>query len=104
MFRARYDGRLVAVPQKYGYVGDGDVLGFDHSSRKFRTLFRRNSTHNSFLVTERCNNYCLMCSQPPNDVDDSWILNERELAVRCPDNPRADVHRGRDPFGLGGLH
>ena len=26
-----FDGRLVAVPQKYGYVGDGDVLGFDHS-------------------------------------------------------------------------
>jgi len=71
-----FDGQLVTVPQKYGYLGDGDVLGFDHSSRKFRTLFRRNSAHNSFLVTERCNNYCLMCSQPPKDVDDRWILSE----------------------------
>jgi len=71
-----FEGRLIAVPLKYGYLGDGDVLGFDHSSRKFRTLFRRNSAHNSFLVTERCNNYCLMCSQPPKDVDDRWILNE----------------------------
>jgi hypothetical protein len=61
---------------EYGYLGDGDVLGFDHSSRKFRTLFRRNSEHNSFLVTERCNDYCLMCSQPPKDVDDRWILSE----------------------------
>jgi hypothetical protein len=58
------------------YLGEGDVLGIDHSSRKFRTLFRRNSAHNSFLVTERCNNYCLMCSQPPKDVDDRWILTE----------------------------
>jgi His-Xaa-Ser system radical SAM maturase HxsC len=71
-----FDGRLIAVSLKYGYLGDGDVLGFDHSSRKFRTLFRRNSAHNSFLVTERCNNYCLMCSQPPKDVDDRWILSE----------------------------
>jgi His-Xaa-Ser system radical SAM maturase HxsC len=71
-----FDGQLVAVPQKYGYLGDGDVLGFDHSSKKFRTLFRRTSAHNSFLVTERCNNYCLMCSQPPKDVDDRWILSE----------------------------
>jgi His-Xaa-Ser system radical SAM maturase HxsC len=71
-----FDGRLVAVPLKYNYLGDGDVLGFDHSSRKFRTLFRQNSAHNSFLVTERCNNYCLMCSQPPKDVDDRWILSE----------------------------
>jgi His-Xaa-Ser system radical SAM maturase HxsC len=71
-----FKGRLAAVQPKYSYLADGDVLGFDHSSKKFRTLFRRNSVHNSFLVTERCNNYCLMCSQPPKDVDDRWILNE----------------------------
>jgi His-Xaa-Ser system radical SAM maturase HxsC len=71
-----FKGRLVAVAQKYDYLADGDVIGFDHASRKFRTLFRRNSSHNSFLVTERCNNYCLMCSQPPKDVDDRWILGE----------------------------
>ncbi len=71
-----FNGRLIAVPPKFTYLADGDVLGFDHSSRKFRTLFRRNSAHNSFLVTERCNNYCLMCSQPPKDVDDRWILDE----------------------------
>jgi hypothetical protein len=60
-----FDGRLITVSPNYSYLGDGDVLGFDHSPRKFRTLFRRNSAHNSFLVTERCSNYCLMCSQPP---------------------------------------
>lgn len=69
-------GRQIVVPAKYDYLGDGDVLGIDHSSGKFRTLFRRNSAYNSFLVTERCNNYCLMCSQPPKDVDDRWILAE----------------------------
>ncbi|MET4456343.1 hypothetical protein [Bradyrhizobium sp. RT3b] len=71
-----FRGRLVAVPPKYDYLADGDIIGFDHVSRKFRTLYRRNSAHNSFLVTERCNNYCLMCSQPPKDVDDRWILSE----------------------------
>ncbi|MEW6149818.1 MAG: His-Xaa-Ser system radical SAM maturase HxsC [Pseudomonadota bacterium] len=72
----RFAGRFVAVPPKYDYLADGDVIGFDHASRKFRTLYRRNSAHNSFLVTERCNNYCLMCSQPPKDVDDRWLLSE----------------------------
>ncbi|MDA9465502.1 His-Xaa-Ser system radical SAM maturase HxsC [Bradyrhizobium sp. CCBAU 53415] len=74
--RGTFTGQLVAVPSKYNYLADGDVIGFDHASRKFRTLYRRNSAHNSFLVTERCNNYCLMCSQPPKDVDDQWILSE----------------------------
>jgi His-Xaa-Ser system radical SAM maturase HxsC len=76
-----FNGRLIAVPQKYSYLADGDILGFDHSSRKFRTLFRRNSAHNSLLVTERCNNYCLMCSQPPKDVDDRWILSEIKASL-----------------------
>ncbi len=73
---AAQDQRIAAVSEKYSYLDDGDVLGLDHSSGKFRTLYRRNSSHNSFLVTERCNNYCLMCSQPPKDVDDRWILKE----------------------------
>jgi His-Xaa-Ser system radical SAM maturase HxsC len=73
--------KFVVVPAKFEYLGDGDVLGFDHSSSKFRTLFRRSSAHNSFLVTERCNNYCLMCSQPPKDVDDRWILDEISRAL-----------------------
>jgi His-Xaa-Ser system radical SAM maturase HxsC len=67
---------LATVPHKFAYLDDGDVIGFDHSSGKFRTLFRRGSAHNSFLVTERCNNYCLMCSQPPKDIEDQWILKE----------------------------
>ncbi|MGY4231097.1 His-Xaa-Ser system radical SAM maturase HxsC [Bradyrhizobium sp. USDA 4449] len=71
-----FNGRAIAVSEKYDYLADGDVLGFDHVSRRFRTLYRRNSAHNSLLVTERCNNYCLMCSQPPKDVDDRWILGE----------------------------
>jgi His-Xaa-Ser system radical SAM maturase HxsC len=73
---ATFTGRFVAVSAKYDYFADGDVIGFDHASGKFRTLYRRNSAHNSFLVTERCNNYCLMCSQPPKHVDDRWILSE----------------------------
>ena len=43
------------------------------------------STHNSFLVTERCNHYCLMCSQPPRDIDDRWLLDEIEAAIELVD-------------------
>ncbi len=68
--------RIITVPSKFAYLDDGDILGLECKSGKFRSLFRRNSRHNSFLVTERCNNYCLMCSQPPKDIDDRWILDE----------------------------
>jgi len=68
--------RIISVPPKFSYLNTGDILGIHGKSGKFRSLFRSNSRHNSFLVTERCNNYCLMCSQPPKDIDDRWILDE----------------------------
>jgi hypothetical protein len=72
---------VIHVPNKFDYLADGDILGFHSHSKRFRTLYRRSSAHNSFLVTERCNHYCLMCSQPPRDLDDSWILKEIRNAL-----------------------
>jgi len=75
----------VALPEQFGYLGDGDILGYQPSSRRFRTLYRRASRHNSFLVTERCNHYCLMCSQPPRKVEDGWLLDEIDEALELVD-------------------
>jgi His-Xaa-Ser system radical SAM maturase HxsC len=73
--------RAYALPSRFDYLADGDVIGMEMSSGQFRVHYRRASTHNSFLVTERCNHYCLMCSQPPRDVGDQWILGEIAAAV-----------------------
>ena len=50
----------------------------DHS---LRVLYRRASKHNSLLVTERCNHHCIMCSQPPREIDDSYIVDELLEAI-----------------------
>jgi hypothetical protein len=41
------------------------------------------SAHNSFLVTECCNHYCLMCSQPPRDVDSACGVIETRACPTC---------------------
>jgi His-Xaa-Ser system radical SAM maturase HxsC len=64
------------LDRRFDYLSDGDVVAFDAGSRRFRVLYRRASKHNAFLVTDRCNHYCLMCSQPPKDIDDGWIIDE----------------------------
>src|SRR5262245_17596794 len=64
------------VSERYGYLAAGDLIGVEAVEGRFRVHYRRSSAHNSFLVTDRCNHYCLMCSQPPKDVDDRWILRE----------------------------
>ena len=73
--------RLISVLGKFKYLSDGDIIKFHPHSGRFRTLYRRESKHNSFLVTDRCNHYCLMCSQPPKDIDDRWILDELKVVL-----------------------
>lgn len=53
----------------FDHLDDGDVVAV-HPTGYVRTLYRRNSPHNAIFATDRCNSYCLMCSQPPKDVDD----------------------------------
>jgi len=68
--------RAVVLPDSYDYLADGDILRVAPNRKAIRALYRRNSQHNFLLMTERCNNYCLMCSQPPKQIDDSWIVEE----------------------------
>jgi His-Xaa-Ser system radical SAM maturase HxsC len=57
------------------FLRHGDVIRISPDRKNLRTLYRRNSRSNSFLVTERCNNFCLMCSQPPKPHDDSYLVD-----------------------------
>lgn len=93
-------GRIV-FPPKFDYAADGDVFGF-WTDGNIRNLYRRNSLQNSFLVTERCNSYCLMCSQPPRNVDDDWVVDEIREALPLVDPATQEIgFTGGEPTLLG---
>jgi len=58
------------------FMHDGDILRLDFGRGHVQSLYRINSTHNSILATDQCNSNCLMCSQPPKDIDDSYLIAE----------------------------
>ena len=64
------------LPNDYDYLGDQDVIRLSKETGTVRVLYRNSSRNNSILVTEQCDHYCLMCSQPPKKEDDSWLLDE----------------------------
>lgn len=72
---------VVHVPTQLDYLSDNDVVSLRRDSSGIRVIWRDASPHNSVLLTERCNNYCLMCSQPPKDVDDDWLIEEAERLI-----------------------
>jgi His-Xaa-Ser system radical SAM maturase HxsC len=57
------------------HLGDGDVVAVNPSGY-IRTLYRIASPHNAIFTTDRCNSFCLMCSQPPKPVDDGERISE----------------------------
>ena len=79
----------------WGYVDEGDVVRLNPSRQQCHVMYRRRSAHNSFLVTERCNSNCIMCSQPPKAAEDSYIVDELVQAIPMLDRAtREDRHNG----------
>lgn len=48
---------------------EGDVLICFPRRGRISRIFRRASKHNTILFTERCDQLCAMCSQPPKDKE-----------------------------------
>lgn len=92
----------LSLTPEFDYLDDGDVVHFDPARSALRVLHRRSVAYNSFLVTERCNNYCLMCSQPPRKVQDGWIAEEILEALPLIDRSAGEIcFTGGEPTLLG---
>jgi His-Xaa-Ser system radical SAM maturase HxsC len=70
----------IARLRQLDYLDDGDVVAVDPNGF-VRALYRRASPHNFILVTDQCNSLCLMCSQPPKEIDDFDRLVEHLRVV-----------------------
>jgi His-Xaa-Ser system radical SAM maturase HxsC len=95
-----------SVPAVFG-VGDrcpwtpGDVVVVQPSGY-VRTVYRIESRHNALFATDRCNSYCVMCSQPPKQVDERGRIDEllRIVDLMSPETEELGV-TGGEPTLLG---
>jgi len=60
----------------------GDVVACDRQRGKANVLFRESDVHHSLFLTNQCNSYCLMCSQPPTRHEDGWLIDQVLDVVR----------------------
>jgi His-Xaa-Ser system radical SAM maturase HxsC len=66
--------------------------------RRVSVLWKNSARHNGLLLTEQCDNYCLMCSQPPKDRDDAWLFDRaRKVISLLPPGARALSLTGGEP-------
>ncbi len=74
-------GPALQVPAELAHLVAGDVIGIAPDGQRITVLWKRDATHNSVLLTEQCDNYCLMCSQPPKDRADAWLFDRAKQIV-----------------------
>ena len=63
------------------HLVDGDVIKVIPHRNSVRAIYRIEGSANFLFVTERCNSFCLMCSQPPRNVDDGHLIEELIEAI-----------------------
>ncbi|MDV3455834.1 His-Xaa-Ser system radical SAM maturase HxsC [Sphingomonas sp. HF-S4] len=69
---------LLAIDGMASAALDGDVVLVQPDGGRVERLLRAGSPHNTLLVTERCDQLCVMCSQPPKKTHiDRFALLEQ---------------------------
>ena len=69
------------LPPELAHLTRGDIVVVSADGSRVTTIWKSTATHNSLLLTERCDNYCLMCSQPPKNRDDTWLFDRAKRIV-----------------------
>lgn len=73
--------QVIRLSSEFHYLASGDIIKFYPQSGKISVLYRKSSNYNVIFLTERCNSNCLMCSQPPRNVDDSYLAKDYLTAI-----------------------
>ena len=80
----------------------GDVISPHKNGESAVVLYRESDVHHSLFLTNRCNSYCLMCSQPPTPQDDSWLIAEAiDVISHIRNSPECIGLTGGEPLLLG---
>ncbi|MBN9236907.1 MULTISPECIES: His-Xaa-Ser system radical SAM maturase HxsC [Phyllobacteriaceae] len=73
---------------------DGDVLLVNPRRGTADRLIRSTSPHNTFLVTERCDQLCVMCSQPPKKQHVDLFEHFETAAMLAPEGATIGISGG----------
>ena len=73
---------------------ENDVILLMPRQASAHRLIRADSRHNTFLVTERCDQTCLMCSQPPKKHYVDLFPYLKQAALLAPAGARIGISGG----------
>lgn len=75
----------------------GDVFIFFPTKKYSLRVIRRSSNHNTILFTEKCDQLCVMCSQPPKNIESKWLFPLYQKAIELSDPKKTIGISGGEP-------
>lgn len=91
-------GPTIHLPERLHHIAPGDVISVSPDGTRVTVVWKSSAKHNSVLLTERCDNYCIMCSQPPKDHDDSYLYaRARRIVDALPVRAESIALTGGEP-------
>ena len=91
-------GPLLRLGPELAHLDADDIIHVPADARRVTVLWKNSARHNALLLTEQCDNYCLMCSQPPKDRDDSWLYDRAKKVISLlPEGDRSVSFTGGEP-------
>ncbi len=91
-------GPALKLGPELAHLSPGDIIHVSTGGRRVTVLWKNSARHNALLLTEQCDNYCLMCSQPPKERDDSWLFDRaRKVISLLPAGTRSLSLTGGEP-------
>jgi His-Xaa-Ser system radical SAM maturase HxsC len=91
-------GPTIHLPSALRHIEPGDVISVSPDGSRVSVVWKATARHNSLLLTERCDNYCIMCSQPPKERDDSYLYARAAAIIDAlPSSARSVALTGGEP-------
>lgn len=81
----------------------GDVVLVDPARGRVERLIRAGSTHNTLLVTEQCDQLCVMCSQPPKKTHEDQFGHFTEACMLADEGTLIGISGGEPTLHMASL-
>lgn len=82
----QYDALTFSLRKPMGEDIIGDIVLLEACYARVSRWIRRSSEHNTLLVTERCDQLCIMCSQPPKKSHIDMFDHMEKACLLAPEN------------------
>jgi His-Xaa-Ser system radical SAM maturase HxsC len=82
---------VLDLPPELSHLEEGDVVRCDPRQGEILVTYKRRTNSNALILTENCDNGCIMCCQPPKAIRDDGLISIALETIRLMDRSTRQI-------------